>query len=328
MAFTTLGFSLPYLIVNAEAGDRAAWNGTLSITATVQNVGSSTTTEPLNQAPGSSSSADSAASNIEVLLTPHKRSLSGAIDIGYLTAPAISQNSLEQVTGTLTLPSMPTGLPSAHTHFYVRLVSNYGGAVLTANDRSHTSKPIPVRVIGTALPELQAVKLYVPPTMQPGDTIAPVIEVANLGTADTSTQGTLEVALVASTTPSFTVGSSIIAIYDVANIPPASNTPTSTTISNALDSVQTANNVVTITGSNVTLPTSPNGYYLGVVVDPYGEFSQLSLPSNLLEVIHVVGPAINGLPAAGVLSSAYTNLFPSPVSGTAVGVTSSKTTVR
>ena len=40
------------------------------------------------------------------------------------------------------------------------------------------------------------------------------------------------------------------------------------------------NNTFTFTGPAVTLPTSPAKYYLGVVVDPYGQIKQLSLPKN------------------------------------------------
>ena len=52
MASSPLGFSLPDLTITGSAGTRAAWGGTLGITATVINQGSSTITNPIAQAPG------------------------------------------------------------------------------------------------------------------------------------------------------------------------------------------------------------------------------------------------------------------------------------
>ena len=49
--------------------------------------------------------------------------------------------------------------------------------------------------------------------MQPGDTIAPTFQITNVGTASTASQGPVQVALVASVTPDFNLGSSIVAIY-------------------------------------------------------------------------------------------------------------------
>jgi hypothetical protein len=122
-------------------------------------------------------------------------------------------------------------------------------------------------------------------------------------------------------TPTFTLGSSIVATYTVNSIPPVSQAPTLGNYKTfAKRIVNQPQNVVTITGSAVTLPVSPATYFLGVVIDPNGNLKQLSLPSNNLEQIHVVGPASKFLPPAGVVSSGNTGQFPNPPSGTPIGV--------
>ena len=140
--------------------------------------------------------------------------------------------------------------------------------------------------------------------MQPGDTIAPEITIANFGSAATS--GTIQVALVASTTKSFTVGSSIIALYDIQTSIPGA--------------YQSENNSLTFTGPAVTLPTSPSTYYIGIVVDPYGQITQLGTPQNVFEQIRLVGPSNSGLPPAGVVSTANSEPFPLPPTGVFIGI--------
>ena len=60
---------------------------------------------------------------------------------------------------------------------------------------------------------LRVTALDVPSVMQPGDTIAPTFQITNLGSASTASQGSVQVALVESTTPDFNLGSKIIALY-------------------------------------------------------------------------------------------------------------------
>ena len=82
------------------------------------------------------------------------------------------------------------------------------------------------------------------------------------------------------------------------------------------------NNVVTFTAPTpVTLSTSPTTYYLGLVIDPNITLKQLSLPANRLELIHTVGPASSGLPAAGVISTPLSPVpqFPNPPDGVLIG---------
>src|SRR5580658_2015565 len=73
MAFSSLGFSLPQLVVTGTAGPRASWGGTLNVSVYLQNIGASTTTEPTAQAPGDTSQADAGDSTIAVVLTPHAK---------------------------------------------------------------------------------------------------------------------------------------------------------------------------------------------------------------------------------------------------------------
>jgi hypothetical protein len=174
---------------------------------------------------------------------------------------------------------------------------------------------------------LRATALDVPPVMQPGDTITPTFQITNLGTAGTNSQGPVEVALVASTSPDFNLGSSIVALYTLPQgIPGQSSTPVKVSarhhrklFGSTYDNVTPARNVETFTGPAVTLPASPSTYFLGLVIDPNNKLNQLSLPSNRLELINPVGPPIPGLPPAGVVSAPLTQQFPNPPDGIPIG---------
>jgi hypothetical protein len=320
MTFSSLGFSLPQLVVSGTAGPRAAWGGTLNVSVYLQNIGASTTTEPTAQAPGDASQADAGDSTIAVVLTRNARSLKGAINLGTIDAPPVPQNNYEQLTQSFTLPSRPAGFAGSGGKFYVRFIANSNDALQEASQVNNVSKAVPVSLTPSALPQLRAIALYVPAVMQPGDTISPTIQVENLGTAATDVQGPVQVALVASVTPTFTLGSSIVALYTVDNIPSVSETPTGGNYKTfAQKIVNTPANVVTISGSPVTLPTSPATYFLGVVVDPNGTLNQLRLPSNVFSLIHTVGPKNAGLPPAGVINSGNTGAFPNAPNGEIIG---------
>ncbi len=323
LAFSNLGFSLPDLIVSGQAGPRAAWGGTLSISGFLQNIGASTITEPTQQVPGSPSTADAQDTTIAVYLAPHRHSLKGSILLTTIEAPPISQNSVDQfATAPITLPSRPKGFAGTGGTFFVRLMANSSGTAFEANPENNISSAIPVKVVGKALPALRAIVLGVPPVMQPGDTISPTIEIENFGTAGTISQGPVQVALVASVTPSFTIGSTIILPIQTisTNIPALSETPTSGNPATfGEQNLLPPGNVVEFTMAPVTLPTVPSTYYLGVVIDPYGTLNQLSLPRNALELIHRVGPPITHLPPAGTVSAANTEPFPIPASGELIG---------
>ncbi|MGZ3380324.1 MAG: hypothetical protein ACXVBB_08665, partial [Isosphaeraceae bacterium] len=344
LSYSSLGYSLPDLKISGLAGPVASWGGSYQVTVVLQNTGASTIIEPLSLVPASEvtvvngslvppyyvpSSADAAASQVGIYLAPRPHSLAGAKEIGTATAQALSQNDIERFNVSLTLPQQPTGFRAAGV-YYIRLVANQTQSVLESNFSNNVSAPIPVRFISQALPQLQATALDLPDSMQPGDTVVPTFQITNLGTANTDTQAPVQVALVASVTPSFTLGSSIVALYTLpAGIPGQSSAPVKnsahhharlygSTIYN--NNVTPAQNVETFTGAAVTLPTSPSTYYLGLVIDPNNTLKQLSLPANRLELIRTVGPATSGLPPAGVVSTTpLSQPFPNPPDGVPIG---------
>ncbi len=346
LSYSSLGYSLPDLRVSGSAGTVASWGSTLSVSPIVQNIGASTITEPLSQTPPGQivvgangnpvppfavpSSANAPDSVINVILSPRPRSLAGAISIGSISAPSLEQNSVEQLADSIALPQRPSGF-AATGIMYLRFQVVTPTGVPLASDSQTMSAPIPVRFIRQALPELRATALSVPSVMQPGDTIVPTIQITNLGTASTASQGPVQVALVASVTPDFNLGSSIVALYTLPSaIPGAADAPVKISLrhhmrlsgfNSTVNNLTPGNNVETFTGAAVTLPTSPSTYYLGVVVDPYNTLNQLSLPADRLEQIQVVGPPIPGLPPAGVVSSsALSQPFPNPPDGQAIGL--------
>jgi hypothetical protein len=307
---------LPDLTISGSAGTRAAWGGTLGITATVINQGSSTITNPIAQAPGSLSTADAPASTVAVVITP-RPSLAHGVTIGSFQAPPVIQNSLEQIQETFTLPARPRGFAAPGGRIYVHLIVNSTSSVVEADRSNNFSQPIPVQVAGRALPNIVATGLNLPGTLAPGDTIAPTITLTNNGTAPS---GPVEVALVASTTKNFNVGSSIVALYEVAStIPPASAVAPGGIISAFSQTSNTLSNSLTFTGPLVTLPTSPAKYYLGIVIDPFGKLGQLRTRSSQMQQLRTVSNT-SGLPSAGVVSTPSTNPFPLPASGVFIGV--------
>lgn len=332
LAFSQLGFSLPNLAVSGQVGPRAAWGGVLDVSVLLQNIGASTTTEPLSQVPatqpatpgspyGSTSTADAPDTVVAVLVTRSPKSLRGAVTIGSFEAPPVSQNSVEQIPAAFTLPARPPGFPGGGGKVFVWFVANATQSISQPANANNVSGPVPVRITGRPLPELRAIALGIPNSLHPGDTITPEIQIENFGTADPDLQGPVTVYLVASVTRNFTLGSSIVASYTVNSIPPVSGAPTNGNyLTFAQQIVNQPQNVVTIQGSTVTLPTSPRKYFLGVVVDPQGTIQQLSLPRNSLELIHVVGPPTRHLPAAGVVSTVNNAPFPFSPSNQAIGL--------
>jgi hypothetical protein len=332
MAFSQLGFSLPDLTISGIAGPRAAWGGTLDVSVFLQNIGASTTTEPLSQAPatqpptpgspyGSTSTADAPVSTVEVFISRSPKSLKGSILLGSFQAPPLAQNSFENLVEAFTLPARPPGFAGAGGKFYLRFLANATNSFPEVSLGNNISKPFAVTVASQPLPELRAIALAVPQSLQPGDTIVPEIQIENFGTADPSAQGPVTVELVASVTRSFTVGSSPVATFTLNSIPPVSQQPTGGNFRTfAQRIVNKARNVVTIVGPAVTLPISPKKYFLGVVIDPQGKLKQLNPARNNFMQIHVVGPRTGGLPPAGVVSLANQNAFPNPPSGQFIGI--------
>ena len=216
----------------------------------------------------------------------------------------VSQNNAITVPETLTLPPHPVGFPTVG-RVYIRLVANVNNAVTQSSTHNNISPAIPgsARLGGTS--QLRATAFGVPATMQPGDTIAPTIQITNEGTAPMPAG--LQVAVVASVTPDFNLGSSIVATLHHPDGDSGRLVGTrfawedgtrASSRASLTNNVNNGVNVINFPGTPATLPTSPATYFLGVVIDPNNLVNQLSLPSNRLEQIRAVGPGERG-PAAG-----------------------------
>ena len=343
LSYSSLGYSLPDLRISGLASPVASWGSTYQVTVVLQNTGASTIIEPLSLVPASEvavvngslvppyyvpSSADAAASQVGIYLAPRPHSLAGAIEIGTATAQALSQNDIERFNVSLTLPARPPGFRSTGV-YYIRLVANQTQSVLESSFSNNVSAP---SRSGSSLRRCRSSR---PPrwTCQTRCSLAtPSCRPSRSPTWARRTRiPRVQVALVASVTPSFTLGSSIVALYTLPAIPGQSSAPVKnsahhharlygSTIYN--NNVNPAQNVVTFTAPTpATLPTIPSTYYLGLVIDPNNLLTQLSLPANRLELIHTVGPATSGLPPAGVVSTPLSPLpqFPNPPDGIPIG---------
>ncbi|AGA25528.1 hypothetical protein Sinac_1132 [Singulisphaera acidiphila DSM 18658] len=306
MAYTPLGYSLPDLTVQGFTAPTAAWGSPLTVTVDVKNTGSSTLIEPLALQPGATSTSDAGPTQVVVYATPQNgRSTRRAVQIGVIDIPGIPQNDVQQFTGTFQLPSRPPGFAKEGGVINVFFQVNPTRNILESDFTNNNSRKSPV-LIAAPLPKVAAVGLALPPTLQPGDTIQPNIQVANFGTVDTSTQGPITVALVASVDRKFGPGSSVIALYTLDNISGIDTVP-STSQAFGQSTINTPNNVATIIGNAVTLPDRPRNYYIGVVVDPSNSIKQLGkigrhrVRTSGFSLIHKVGPPIAGLPPAGVV---------------------------
>ncbi len=326
LAYSPLGSSLPDLTISGFASPVASWGGPVTVTFNVQNIGASSTIEPLALSPGSTSSADAGPYKVAVYAVANQRSLNNPVLVGTVDLTNQSQNSVVQTTTTLTMPDRKFGFPGDGGKIFLFFQVNATGSLLESDTSNNVSKLVPL-TIEAPLPELATVGLDLPPTIQPGDTVQPNIRIANFGPADTSPQGPFTVALVASTTPTFNQGSTIVATYTISNIPSESQVATQGSVFGDANLIP-QKNVVTIAGSPVTLPTSPRTYYLGVVIDPTNQLKQLqrvpqfSRPLNVFNLPHKIGPPIKFLPPAGVLvAGGVTNVpqFPLPFGGNPVG---------
>ena len=327
LAFSVLGQSLPDLTITGYASTAASWGGPVTVTVNVRNLGASTIIEPLALDTNATSSADAPASTVGVFAVRNPRSLRGAVEVGAVSLPPIRQNSFLQQTSTFILPPQPLGFPGNGGKVYLVFKANATGTVAESDTTNNVSKPVPL-LIEAPLPDLEAVGLDLPPVMQPGDVVQANVRIANFGPADTAAQGPVYVALVASRTPNFVVGSSqVIALVTLANIPGIQNTATRGPV--FADSNQTPQqNVVTFGFPPTMLPGAgfARKYYIGVVVDPTNNLKQLSTLSNFggrkepFSLIQRVGPPIVGLPPAGVLVPGATiPVFPFPLGDKLVG---------
>ena len=93
LSYSPLGFSLPDLTITGFASPAVSWGGNVTVTANIQNLGASTTPEPLAQQSGSVSSADAPASTVAVYAVRNPHRLRGGVLVGQFDVPALLQNS-------------------------------------------------------------------------------------------------------------------------------------------------------------------------------------------------------------------------------------------
>jgi hypothetical protein len=342
MAYTSLGFSLADLAVTGEASPVAQWGGTVTVDVTLRNLGASTITEPTSLTPplqvgvgpdGSvsppyytPSQAGAAGSTIGVFLVPRGRGPAAGVKLGTIEAPGLGQNNIEQFRTTLTIPERPAGFPGRGP-YSIRLVANDGRTVLESNYRNNVSPAIPIQLTAApATPTLRVVSFDLPDRgLIPGDVIAPRIQVANIGNASVTED--VEVAVVASTSPDFNVGSSIVSLYTIpGGIGGVNSTPLPIAARHLRGPRDLRHNIITpqsdvatINGGLATLPISPPTYYLGVVIDPFNKLNLPNQPANRLEMIKIVS-AIPGETPTVVVGGPATQPFQYPPDGVPVGV--------
>jgi hypothetical protein len=321
LAYSPLGVSLPDLAVTGISAPVAAYEGPLTVSVDVHNLGASSITEPFNLAPGAPSSADAPPSVVGVFLGRNPHGRGGLVPIGRIAIPAVPQNSVVTVTQQLTLPPRLRGLPPNGETAYVFFRADETRRVVEHDPRNNFQRRgVPVQ-IAVGLPDLFGVALDVPPVMQPGDTIAPVIRIANFGTVDPSLQGTFDVDLVASTDTDFGPGDTVLQRFNVSTVPPLSDVPMRNAVLGDVN-INVPANVITLDGGNVTLPIGPSRYFIGVVVDPQNQIREISevgrSPDPALEPFRSVGPPIADFPPAGVVSvpASMGNVFPFAAFGT------------
>jgi len=343
MAYSSLGFSLADLAVSGQSAPTTSWGGPLTVQVTLQNLGASTIVEPTSLVPATQveigpdgavvpsyytpSQSDAPATTVGVFLVPRGRGLASGLKIGDIEAPYLTQNNIEQFESTLTLPERPAGFPESGA-FTIRLVANADRSVLESNYRNNISAPLNVTLTPTpATPAIRATAFELPDGLAPGDVVAPYLQIANLGAAPLTSN--LEVAVVASTTPDFNLGSSVVSLYTIGGGVPGLSSlplPNSARHGRGFRAFQRNNiitprsNVITIQGDNVTLPVSPSTYYLGVVVDPYNKLNLPNQPANRLELVRTVRANGGDLSPTGVVTTPGTFAFEFPPDGQPIGI--------
>lgn len=277
LAYTPLGGSLPDLTVSGFAGPVGAYGGPLTITVDVRNLGASSLAEPLNLTQSSASLADAPPSSVGVFLAPQAGAR--AVLIGAIDVPTVRQNSIVRVSDTVTIPdaaALGRRFPEGGGTLFLTLRADDGRVVQEVDERNNRTadEAIPVRV-AQALPDLEAVGLDLPPNLNPGDAIRANIEVANFGAVPSNQQGPVTVFLVASQDPFFGPGDAILDTFLIDNIPGLSEAPTRRlTLGDA--NLDNPPNIVARAGTVVNLPTSPESYFLGLIVDPNDTIREIS----------------------------------------------------
>ena len=157
--------------------------------------------------------------------------------------------------------------------------------------------------------------------MQPGDVIRPTVQVVNYGTVNPDTQGPFDVILVASDDQTYGPGDIVLARTTVNSLTPLSAVPMANAILGDVN-IDTPANVISLAANfDVTLPSVPENYYIGVVVDPENVIREISEvgrgPDPVLNPIRGVGPQLHAFPPAGRVMDPGDpgNVFPIPPFG-------------
>jgi hypothetical protein len=313
MAYSPFGYSLPQLSVTGYAAPETSWGGLLTVDVNVQNQGASSLIEPTNLAQGSTSTADSPATTVQVYAAAKPNATSGVVLIDTISIPSVPQNSNYQTISTIALPSRPAGFPGVGGKIYLTYVVDNGQAITQETTAGSVFSSPQAITIENPLPDLQVVGVDIPAHLQPGDVISPTIRIENLGTADPAAQGPVLVYLVASQTKNFGPGSAVLGSYVITSLPGVSAVPTLGSIANDANVLPTPNENTT-TLPPLKLPTSPGTYFIGVVIDPFHTINQTYAPNAKLRNPEPVGPPDPYLPPASLLTTTNGAVptFPTP----------------
>lgn len=286
MAYSPLGYSLPDLKLNAYSARTAAWGGPLGLQVDVQNIGASSINEPLNLAPGSTSTADAPATTVSVFASTLPGARGRVVPVGNVAIPATPQNSESNVTTSITLPPRPAGFPANGT-VYFTLVVNNNRSILESNYANNVRRLQAGVTVADPLPELQTVALDIPANLQPGDVITPTIRIANFGNANTAPQGPITVVLVASLNKTYGPGDAVIGSYTIPSLPGLSEVPTTSNLAGD-ENVEPPANYNTTTLAPLQLPVTPGRYFIGVKIDPNDTIREQTPNTPALEFVQQV----------------------------------------
>lgn len=322
LSWSPLYKSLPDLTISGIAAPIAAYGQEMNVTVDVRNLGANTF--PLyDQQAGAPSTADSPPATVVVYASsqPHYSARS-VVKVDTFAIPSIKENSLAQFTRAITLPQASPKLPAeggtVYLYFKVKTPTRPIPDFDPTNNLSRRGVAVQT---APALPDLFGYSLDVPPVLQAGDLIRPTVQVVNYGTVNTDSQGPFDVILVASDDQTFGPGDIVLARTTVTSLAPLSAVPMADVVLGDVN-INTPANVITLAANfDVTLPSTPENYYIGVVVDPENVIREISEigrgPDPVLNPIQGVGPSLHGFrPAGRVMEPGDPgNVFPIPPFG-------------
>jgi hypothetical protein len=327
LSYSPLNASFPDLVPTGATAPVAAYGQPFTIRADIANRGASSQVEPQGLAPGATSFADAGPTVLGVYISRSSHfNLRTAQRIGEVPVPAVAQNSVVTVQGTVTMPAARPGLPPVGGRLFVFFCADDTQNVQESDEFNNWTRqgaPIEIRPAG---PNLRGIVLSVPEIVRPGDMIQPTVQVANFGTVDTAPQGPVTVQLVASSDRDFGPGDVILDTWTIANLPSLASVPLGVhesrvgALSGDINSIYDQANVVTLTGTPSILPVGPTDYFIGVIVDPLNTIAETDEMSSRLSPVKPVTRTLPGLPPAGVVGTPSNQPFPVPPLGRFQGV--------